>query len=57
MMIASLTSVIQLSLTSRHETDEVRMNDISRIFLYVFEILSFWAVSGVKGQKIAQNEK
>ena len=31
--------------------------DISRgVFIY-FEILIFWAVRGVKGQKIVQNEK
>ena len=32
-------------------------DDISGRFLNFFEILVFWAVSGVEGQKIAQNEK
>ena len=36
MMIASLASVIQLSLTSRHGTDEARMNkDITVVILYL----------------------
>ena len=26
-------------------------------FFHFYEILTFWAVRGVKGQKIAQNEK
>ena len=32
-------------------------DDISRYFFYVFEMFIFWAVRGVKGQKIAKNEK
>ena len=32
-------------------------DDISRIFFFFFEIFIFQAVMGVKGQKIAQNEK
>ena len=32
-------------------------NDISRHFFHFFKILIFWVVRGVKGQKIAQNEK
>ena len=32
-------------------------DDISRLFFYFFEILIFWAVREVKGQKIAQNDK
>ena len=32
-------------------------DDISRCFFHFFEILIFWTVRGVKGQKIAQNEK
>ena len=32
-------------------------DDISRIFFYFFEIFIFLAVIGLKGQKIAQNEK
>ena len=27
------------------------------VFFHFYEILTFWAVRGVKGQKIAQNEK
>ena len=34
----------------------VLIDDISRCFHFI-EILIFWAVRGVKGQKIAQNEK
>ena len=30
---------------------------ISAGFFSIFEIFIFWAVTGVKGQKIAQNEK
>ena len=32
-------------------------HDISRNFCNFFKILIFWVVSGVKGQKMAQNEK
>ena len=32
-------------------------DDISRLFFNFLEILIFWAVRQVKGQKIAQNEK
>ena len=32
-------------------------DDISTLFFKFFEILIFWAVRGVKGEKIAQNEK
>ena len=34
-------------------------SDISRLFFLFFfvEIFIFWTVTGVKGQKIAQNEK
>ena len=36
----------------------VQNDDISRLFfLFFFEILIFWAVRGVKGKSIAQNEK
>ena len=35
------------------------LNDVSPgcVFIFFFEIFIFWAGSGVKGQKIAQNEK
>ena len=33
------------------------VNDISRSFFYFFKTLIFWIVRGVKGQKIAQNDK
>ena len=32
-------------------------NDISWHFFHFFEILIFWAARGVKGQKVAQNER
>ena len=32
-------------------------DDISRIFFFFFEIFIFQAVMGVKGQKIAQDDK
>ena len=32
-------------------------DDVSRHFLNFFEILVFWPVSRVEGQKIVQNEK
>ena len=32
-------------------------DDISRIFFFLFEIFIFQAVMGVKGQKIAQDDK
>ena len=32
-------------------------DDISRLFFPFFEIFSFWAVRGEKGQKIAQDDK
>ena len=35
------------------ENDDISM----RFFFYFFKILIFWVVSGVKGQKIVQNDK
>ena len=35
------------------ENDDISM----RFFLNFFKILIFWVVSGVKGQKIVQNDK
>ena len=35
------------------ENDDISM----RFFFNFFKILIFWVVSGVKGQKIAQNDK
>ena len=32
-------------------------DDISRLFFQFFEIFIFWAVSRVKGQKMAQDDK
>ena len=32
-------------------------DNISMLFFHFFKILIFWAVRGVKGQKMAQNEK
>ena len=32
-------------------------DDVSKLFFHFFKIFIFWAVRGVKGQKIAQNEK
>ena len=32
-------------------------DDTSRCFFHCFEIFIFWAVRGLKGLKIAQNEK
>ena len=35
----------------------VKKDNISRFFLHYFKILIFWVVSGVKGQKVPQNDK
>ena len=35
------------------ENDDISM----RFFFNIFKILIFWVVSGVKGQKIVQNDK